>query len=98
MSGLFAKFLDRYLGFLQVSYSFLQTVAQFLQNLKSGSTATCVFIDGNSVYFAWLGDSQVALIDKSGKCSFVSARHDTKNQVGIELYILDIIVSENIAF
>lgn len=50
------------------------------QGLRSGSTGVAVFISGESLYVAWLGDSQVVLC-KGGQAAQLMTPHKPDREV-----------------
>ena len=57
------------------------------QGLRSGSTGVAVFISGESLYIAWLGDSQVVL-SKGGQAAQLMNPHKPDREVCIALLFL----------
>ena len=51
-----------------------------LQGLRSGSTGVAAFISGDSLYIAWLGDSQVILC-KGGQLVTLMNPHKPEREV-----------------
>ena len=53
---------NRYLYPFCLFINLYYDIFNILQPLKSGTTAVCSLIRGNTLYSAWLGDSQAVLV------------------------------------
>lgn len=56
-----------------------------LQKLRSGTTGVCALIVGNKLHIAWLGDSQVMLVQQ-GKAVTLMEPHKPEREVSLTCF------------